>query len=430
MQPLRTRRIETSPRGDLALVRGVDAVSVRSLLIVSRCSKELQRSEEEISTGLLARLEQDEAVREGVLLPLGDHLCRRWCGALVRALLQWLEHGARDEELAIPTAVFALGRAAAEEDVSWASVGRAHQIQQGELTTRLAEAICPELGSDEIGEIAGWIAGVVSRFVLRASADAQTTYETQWSEARLTAQARRRRLVEAILAGGSIDEAEASLQLGYRLARTHWGLIVWSGEAAASGPGEIDVPLLTRVIREVAGSTPLVIARDREAWTWVAYSADREEADVLEAIAQRLPEDVRLAVGAPASGVDGFRVTHEEAVRARDISRLHVDPPRVARFGPDAMLDSLLMADVGAARSFVEGVLGKLAEPGQREQRHAIAVFLEHGSSFTAAARLLGLHHNTVAYRVRRAEETLGHPLGDHRLRTAAALRIADIILR
>ena len=72
---------------------------------------------------------------------------------------------------------------------------------------------------------------------------------------------------------------------------------------------------------------------------------------------------------------------------------------------------------------------GALAEPHQHEQRHVLSVLLQQGGSFTAAARVLQMHHNTVAYRARRAEETLGYRLTQHRLRTATALRIAEIIL-
>jgi DNA-binding PucR family transcriptional regulator len=433
MSPAQTLRKRAVPsrRGELALIRAdPQPVSVPAMLAVSRCCKELQRFEEEIAAGMLANLAQDAVVSEGVLDPLGDHLCRRWCGAVVRALLQWIEHGAREEELAIPTAVFALGRAAAEEDVAWAALARAHQIQQGELTTRLAEAVCPVVGTDQAGETAGWIAGAVSRFLLRASTDAQSTYETLWSEARLTTHARRRRLTETILAGNAVDETEASLQLGYRLGRTHLGVILWPAEAGAIGPGDVDAAVVSRVVKEAVGTAPLVVSRDTELWAWIACPPDGATPDLIAAIAAALPLDVRSAFGTPAAGVDGFRHTHEQAGRMRDIVRMHVDPPTTAHFGGDAMLESLLLDDLPAARAFAADVLGRLGEPGQREQRHAIAVFLEHGSSYTAAARQLGLHHNTVAYRVRRAEEILGHPLGENRLRTAAALRIADVILR
>ena len=41
--------------------------------------------------------------------------------------------------------------------------------------------------------------------------------------------------------------------------------------------------------------------------------------------------------------------------------------------------------------------------------RHTLSAFYEEGSSFVRAARRLGVHENTVTYRVQRAEELLGH---------------------
>ena len=68
-----------------------------------------------------------------------------------------------------------------------------------------------------------------------------------------------------------------------------------------------------------------------------------------------------------------------------------------------------------AARRFAERELG----PARRARATAtlrlastVAVFLEEGASFVRAARRLGVHANTVAYRVRRAEAA-ARPPGD-----------------
>jgi DNA-binding PucR family transcriptional regulator len=51
-----------------------------------------------------------------------------------------------------------------------------------------------------------------------------------------------------------------------------------------------------------------------------------------------------------------------------------------------------------------------------------LAVFLQENGSYKATAERLTLHKNTVQYRVRRAEESLGHPARENRLHVELAL--------
>src|SRR5581483_5245568 len=94
-----------------------------------------------------------------------------------------------------------------------------------------------------------------------------------------------------------------------------------------------------------------------------------------------------------------------------------------------AALDVLLTQDVDEARRFALRRLGPLAQPGEQPRRVArtLAVFLEEGSSFARTARRLGVHENTVAYRIRRAEELLGHRVADRQLELQVALRLAPL---
>jgi DNA-binding PucR family transcriptional regulator len=55
-----------------------------------------------------------------------------------------------------------------------------------------------------------------------------------------------------------------------------------------------------------------------------------------------------------------------------------------------------------------------------------LQVFLRHGGSYTAAADELTVHFNTVKYRVGRALERRGRPLGDDRLDVEMALLLCQ----
>jgi DNA-binding PucR family transcriptional regulator len=89
---------------------------------------------------------------------------------------------------------------------------------------------------------------------------------------------------------------------------------------------------------------------------------------------------------------------------------------------------ALLCADPEGARAWVRRVLGALAdpEPATARLRETLQVFLATGGSLATTARRLQVHRNTVKYRVGRAYEVRGRPLGssDHdRLDVELALR-------
>jgi DNA-binding PucR family transcriptional regulator len=83
------------------------------------------------------------------------------------------------------------------------------------------------------------------------------------------------------------------------------------------------------------------------------------------------------------------------------------------------------------ARRFVARELGDLAaeDKAVARLRDTLRVFLEEGGSFQATALRLGVHKNTVAYRVRRAEELLGRRVRERRLELETALRLAPLDL-
>jgi DNA-binding PucR family transcriptional regulator len=91
---------------------------------------------------------------------------------------------------------------------------------------------------------------------------------------------------------------------------------------------------------------------------------------------------------------------------------------------------SLLSRDVDRARRFLHAELGPLAgdDDSTLRLRATLRAYLDEGRSFVATARRLGIHQNTVKYRVRQCEDALGRPVGERPLRLAAALLLADAL--
>ncbi len=137
-----------------------------------------------------------------------------------------------------------------------------------------------------------------------------------------------------------------------------------------------------------------------------------------------------VAAGTPAHGVEGFVLTHREALVARRVAQLRGDGTGARAAYPDLALEALLVDDPTTARRFAARELGPLAARDDATVRIAstLAIFLEEGGSFVGAARRLGVHSNTVAYRVRRAEAELGHPVTERQLELRVALRLTRLL--
>src|SRR5262249_13155903 len=123
---------------------------------------------------------------------------------------------------------------------------------------------------------------------------------------------------------------------------------------------------------------------------------------------------INVAIGQFGEGVAGFRRSHEEALLARRVQRLRptIGRPTCVRFS-DVALEAMLTQSRDEASRFVRGQLGSLADEDEAalRLRSTLAVFLEENASFLSTAARLGVHKNTVAYRIHRAEELLGRPV-------------------
>ncbi len=240
--------------------------------------------------------------------------------------------------------------------------------------------------------------------------------------------------VRALLSGKADDPAAVSLRLGYELSRHHVGYVIWS-EAADERPGDAGslFAAMERAAAAIAESlgagTPLTVAEGRHLACW---AGGRKPPDLARLRLPAAASGLSVAAGTPAPGVEGFVLSHHEALVARRVAQLRGDGAGARAAYPDLALEALLVEDPVAARRFVARELGPLAGRDDATVRLAstLAIFLEEGGSFVRAARRLGVHSNTVAYRVRRAEAELGRPVAERQLELRVALRIAGLLDR
>ena len=76
---------------------------------------------------------------------------------------------------------------------------------------------------------------------------------------------------------------------------------------------------------------------------------------------------------------------------------------------------------------FIATELGDLAagDAAAGRLRATLAAFYAAGSNYRATGDVLGVHHNTVRYRVEQAATRLGRPVSERRLATELALHLA-----
>jgi DNA-binding PucR family transcriptional regulator len=239
----------------------------------------------------------------------------------------------------------------------------------------------------------------------------------------------RRDTLKPILAGDPVDTDAASRRLGYELHRHHVALRVSSGASEVEG--------LERAVGEAAAALaarePLVIASGAARFDVWCGSFDPPATEALEHYEP--PPRVRVAFGKPGTGVAGFRRSHGEAKQAARIAALVGDArPSVVSYARVELV-SLLASDLPRARAFVASQLGPLAITGGTAERlrETVLAFLVSGGSPTRVAEELFVHKNTVAERIKRAEETLGRGVNESPVELEAALTLAaglgDVVL-
>ena len=86
---------------------------------------------------------------------------------------------------------------------------------------------------------------------------------------------------------------------------------------------------------------------------------------------------------------------------------------------------AMMLGSSDLLRAWVLSTLAGLATDDEHHARlrDTLLVFLQAGGSYKTTAEQLTLHKNTVQYRIRKAEESLGRPVGDNRHDVELALQ-------
>jgi DNA-binding PucR family transcriptional regulator len=135
--------------------------------------------------------------------------------------------------------------------------------------------------------------------------------------------------------------------------------------------------------------------------------------------------NVRAVTGPTRRGMTGFRRSHAAALAAQRL----VAGGEGERLTTHREVEVVALAgqDQEQVAEFVASVLGGLGagDDTAARLRDTVRVWLEEGEHAPRTAERLNTHRNTVLHRIARAEELLGHPIGDRRLAVALALELS-----
>jgi len=265
--------------------------------------------------------------------------------------------------------------------------------------------------------VAGYIDQTSEEMVLAYAQEREN-----WLRNRSAARAAR---IRDLLSGERIDVSAAEATLGYRLRQYHVGLVCWVGDAASAAD---EITRLERAISHVGqqaacSGDPVFLPRDESsAWAWLPLGI-RDTFDSVASAAD-MDADIHFAFGAAAKGTTGFRLTHQQAVAAQAVALAAGPPaPRAVAFSEVAPV-AMMLSSAELLRAWVLSTMADLAIDDEHHARlrDTLLVFLRSGGSYKTTAERLVLHKNTIQYRIRKAEESLGRPVGDNRHNVELAL--------
>jgi DNA-binding PucR family transcriptional regulator len=302
---------------------------------------------------------------------------------------------------------------AAQQRMPWTLIDRTYRIGQAVVWEQL------------IGEVERWGLQSAERVdLLRVASHFFFTYidhvtaglaEVHQAERDRQIRGRERRRiawVRELLAevGGAGSGGEYELERREHLAAIAWGA---EPERAIADLGA----QLGAVVLSVPGQSG-------SAWGWLG-STDAALPSGWAAVAGDLPlpTDTSLALGAPATGAAGFRLSHRQALETARVLRL--TGARLATY--DAVsLDALVLRDEHAARDFMTRELGPLLVTDKRTQilLETLQAYAASDWNAASAGARLSVHERTIGYRLATVEQRLGHPLAARRPQLAVALRL------
>jgi hypothetical protein len=338
--------------------------------------------------------------------------------------LQIMQHRIDLDAVRAPASALEYARRLAQRGTPLTALLRAYRIEH----TRFSEWLLMELArhtedAETVTATVQNVTGLVAGYIDQVSEEMVTAYSQErenWLRNRSAARAAR---IRDLLSGARIDVSMTEATLGYRLRQYHVGVVCWADDAACTGD---EIIRFERAIGHIAaqtscGGTPVFLPRDESsAWAWLPLGIR----DRFDGTSVGAGPGIHVAFGDAAKGADGFRLTHQQAIAAQTVALAGGSPPAAVSYSEVAPI-AMMLGSADLLRAWVLSTLAGLATDDEHHARlrDTLLVFLQSGGSYKTTAEQLVLHKNTVQYRIRKAEESLGRPVAQDSHHVELALR-------
>ena len=345
----------------------------------------------------------------------------------IETCLQIMQHQIDLTTVQAPAAALEYARRLAQRDTSLTALLRAYRVGHACFFDWMLRELAQQVDDAEmISATAQGMSKIMAGYIDQTSEEMVSAYTQErenWLRNRSAARSAR---IGDLLSGERIEVSDAEITLGYRLRQHHVGVVGWVGDAASAAD---EITRLERAIGHVAeqmacSGDPVFLPRDEStAWAWLPLGL-RDTFDSAAASAAGVDADIHFAFGNAAKGAAGFRITHQQAIAAQAVALAAGPPaPRAVMFSEVAPV-AMMLGSKEMLRAWVLSTLAGLATDDEHHARlrDTLLAFLRSGGSYKTTAEQLMLHKNTVQYRIRKAEESLGRPVSDNRQNVELAL--------
>jgi PucR C-terminal helix-turn-helix domain/GGDEF-like domain len=350
--------------------------------------------------------------------------------ANVETCLQVMQHRIDLATVQAPAAAVEYARRLAQRGTPLTTLLRTYRLGHARFSDWLLRELARHADAGPVISAATVMLSQVVAAYIDQTSEAMVAAYTQEREHWLRNQnAARAARVRRLLAGDRSDLRTAEATLGYRLRQYHVGMVCWVTDP--SGIAD-DLTRLERAVGLVAvqaacAGDPVFLPRDESsAWAWLPLGI-RDRFDAAESSTAGVSPDIRFAFGDPARGPGGFCLTYLQALAAESVAlAARTKTARILTFEEVAPV-AMMLGSADLLRGWVRGMLAGLASDDEQHARlrETLLVFLQTGGSYKTTAERLVLHKNTVQYRVRKAEESLGRAVADNRPNIELALQVS-----
>jgi DNA-binding PucR family transcriptional regulator len=349
----------------------------------------------------------------------------------VGTCLQIMQHRIDLSAVQAPAAAVEYARRLAQRGVPLTSLLRAYRLGHARFSDWLLRELARHADDARVISAATLsMSRIVAAYIDQTSEEIVAAYTQEREHWLRNQNAARAARVRRLLSGDRGDLRAAEATLGYRLRQYHVGVVCWVD--GASGTAD-ELTKLERAIGQVAvqaacAGDPVFLPRDESsAWAWLPLGI-RDRFDSAEACTANVSADIRFAFGDPAKGPGGFCLSYLQANAAESVAlAARSRTPRVLTF-TDVAPVAMMLGSADLLRGWVRSTLAGLAADDEHcaRLRETLLVFLQSGGSYKATAERMMLHKNTVQYRIRRAEESLGRAVGENRHDMELALQVSS----